>query len=195
MKATEQLKAEHEGIKLILKVMERISNKLEMEKNFLPNDLKRIIEFMKLFVYKCHHSKEEKILFPALEKAGIKNVDGPIEIILNEHPISKLLLSNLEMSLNKFIDRESGSEELVIKEIRNFICLMNNHINKENEILFLMAKKALSNERQEELYFKLEEYEERTVDSCKIEEFHNLLNEMKGRYLNTNSREENFERK
>jgi hemerythrin-like domain-containing protein len=35
------------------------------------------MEFLTVFVDKCHHGKEEEFLFPALEAAGIAREGGP----------------------------------------------------------------------------------------------------------------------
>jgi len=47
--------------------------------------LDQILEFLKVFVDKCHHGKEEKVLFPAMEEAGIPRQGGPISVMFYEH--------------------------------------------------------------------------------------------------------------
>ena len=44
-----------------------------------------VIDFSKNFTDVCHHTKEEKSLFPALEKAGLPTNMGPIAMMLMDH--------------------------------------------------------------------------------------------------------------
>jgi len=69
MKATQQLKDEHEGIKIMLTIMEKISNDIGKGKDLNKDPYAKIIEFIKGFADKCHHGKEEDILFPAMVKS------------------------------------------------------------------------------------------------------------------------------
>jgi hemerythrin-like domain-containing protein len=66
MKATQQLKDEHEGVKVMLDIIERISKQLEETGNLNKEHFEEILGFLKIFVDKCHHGKEEELLFPAL---------------------------------------------------------------------------------------------------------------------------------
>lgn len=71
MKATQQLKDEHEGIKIMLNILGQICFRLETKGDLNEKHFEGILEFLKVFVDKCHHGKEEDLLFPALEEAGI----------------------------------------------------------------------------------------------------------------------------
>jgi len=63
---------EHEGILLGLKILEKIVYVINDKVEYDRSDIKKIIEFLKLFADKCHHGKEEGLLFPAMESAGIE---------------------------------------------------------------------------------------------------------------------------
>ncbi len=42
-----------------------------------------------MFADQCHHGKEEDLLFPAMEAAGIPRESGPIGVMLEEHNIGR----------------------------------------------------------------------------------------------------------
>ncbi len=71
-KPTQDLGIEHGGIMLMLKVMEKVAEKLQNQGEVRKEHLEKIIEFIKNFADKCHHAKEEYILFPELIKKTIK---------------------------------------------------------------------------------------------------------------------------
>ncbi len=84
-KAIEDLKHEHEAIISALRILDRIS--ADISKGSTPDkvDLTHFTGFLKEFADKCHHGKEEGMLFPALVKVGIQDKDGPIGVMLSEH--------------------------------------------------------------------------------------------------------------
>jgi len=48
-------------------------------------DMHDFIGFLKEFADKCHHGKEEGLLFPALIQAGLPEKGGPIGVMLADH--------------------------------------------------------------------------------------------------------------
>ncbi|MEN6477828.1 MAG: hemerythrin domain-containing protein, partial [Rectinema sp.] len=65
MKATGQLKEEHKGVLAMLGSFETILDR--MVGGGAPDraELASILDFLRVFVDKCHHGKEEELLFPA----------------------------------------------------------------------------------------------------------------------------------
>ncbi len=85
MTATKQLRDEHEGIKLMLGILERVTSIAESGQKLDLEHIERMLEFFRVFVDRCHHGKEEDLLFPELEKHGILKNGGPIGVMLSEH--------------------------------------------------------------------------------------------------------------
>jgi hemerythrin-like domain-containing protein len=83
--ASEDLINEHEGILEGLRILEKMVDLIRANKPFEINDLKEMINFFKLFTDKCHHGKEEGMLFPEMEKAGIPKENGPTGQMLIGH--------------------------------------------------------------------------------------------------------------
>ena len=61
--------------------------------------------------------------------------------------------------------------------------LLDEHILKENDVLFQMADKVLTEEVQEKLYDRFEELEEEVIGLGKHEELHKMLEKMSAVYL------------
>lgn len=85
MKSTGVLKEEHGGVTIMLGILKKVCDRLGSGQAVPAGDLDRILEFLKVFVDRCHHAKEEDFLFPALERAGIPREGGPIGEMLSEH--------------------------------------------------------------------------------------------------------------
>lgn len=183
MKATQQLKDEHEGIKLMLKIMEKISIDLEMSKELDVVLYEKIIDFIKGFADKCHHGKEEDILFPAMVNHGIPKEGGPIAVMLHEHQLGRGHIKSLNNAFEEFKDGNKQAIKSIISSSMNYVELLRNHIEKENNILFIMADKVLDESEQSTIFDAFEKLEIEKIGIGKHDEYHHLLKELKSIYL------------
>src|SRR3990167_8915273 len=128
MTSTEQLRNEHQAVLLALEILEKICQKLEAKEKVYSKHQKEVLEFIKIFVDKCHHGKEEDLLFPALEKVGIPKEQGPIGMMLTEHDTGRGYVKGMSENIS--------NPEKFIGEARGYIELLRQHIEKENNILY-----------------------------------------------------------
>jgi len=188
MLATDELKAEHEGITLMLRVLEEIVSQVESGREVDPEDIAQVIEFFKVFADACHHGKEEQLLFPALEEAGIPRLGGPVAVMLHEHDQGRRYVQQMALAalagrnLPEFV--HTGPNMLEFADAaRNYVELLTNHIRKENEILFKMADQVLTPEKQGELRQAFEELERDLIGEGVHEALHAMMERMADKYL------------
>jgi hemerythrin-like domain-containing protein len=179
MKATEDLKQEHEGILLMLNIMEQISAMNELNTVHLA----QIIDFIKTFADKCHHGKEEDLLFPKLIEKGIDKENGPIGVMLFEHEQGRKYIQELSNSFENYKNGDKSAIVGIKDNMNKYINLLRNHISKENNMLFNMADKVLSVEEQDNLFEEFEKIEIERIGVGKHEEYHQLLKLLKKEYL------------
>jgi len=177
MKATEALKEEHKAIQRMLEILDAMCKKLK-KKERVPNvHLEKAIEFIKIFADRCHHGKEEDLLFPAMEKAGISKNGGPIGVMLQEHDLGREYVQGMQNALS------NGQWDLFIESAQGYIELLEAHIEKEDYILYMMADMALSEETQKELLTQFEKIEQERIGVGKHEALHQTLHELEKIYL------------
>ncbi|MDO8638058.1 MAG: hemerythrin domain-containing protein [Candidatus Daviesbacteria bacterium] len=183
MKATEQLKEDHQGVKLALSILEKINLKLKKGENVNLKHLEQLLEFIRVFVYKCHHGKEEDLLFPAMEKAGVPNEGGPISMMLEEHNLGRNYVKNFAKAIEEYKIGDPRAAKQIIKNTNGYITLLKEHIDKEDNILYMIADAHLSVKTQKDLLEKFEIIENEKVGRGKHEEFHKMLNNLQKIYL------------
>ncbi len=183
MSATEDLKAEHEGVRLMLRVLNKIGEILESGKTADPVHLDKIMEFLTVFVDRCHHGKEEDFLFPELEKEGIAKRDGLIGVLLTEHEEGRGFVKRMAEAVEKIKGGGSFGSFLFKDHSKRYTELLFRHIEKENDILFPMADKGLSKEMQDQIKESFDNLEKERIGIGKHEQFHSLLSELKKSYL------------
>ncbi|HOI16199.1 MAG TPA: hemerythrin domain-containing protein [Geobacteraceae bacterium] len=177
-KAIDDLKHEHEAVLFSLKILKGMVDKLSTGEAEVCEDLLRYIGFLKEFVDKCHHGKEEGILFPAMIKAGLPEKGGPITVMLAEHDQGRGLVKMMETAIPS--DRNVSG---LAKSAEDYSILLRNHIEKENNILFVMAEKIMKPDALDQIYAAFEEHEEKVIGHGRHEELHGMLKELKEKYI------------
>lgn len=183
MNYTEQLKDEHQGIMLMLQVLERICDVLDTGETVDIVHLEHIVEFLKVFADKCHHAKEEELLFPAMERVGIPKEGGPIGVMLQEHEVGREYIKGLGEAVADYKLKKTGASQKIIKNARNYITLLSQHITKEDTVLYPMADAHIPKSVQDELLGQFDVIETERIGAGKHEEFHELLKHLKSIYL------------
>ena len=184
MRPTDILIKEHDAILVMLNILEKVCLRLDVGERVEETDLENIVEFFKVFADKCHHGKEETILFPPLEEYGIPNEGGPIGVMLSEHVMGRDNVKEMSNSINDYKEGKEYSSKVFVGYARKYIALLTEHIDKENNILFVMADKRIPEERQQSLLIDFERVEEEKIGPGVHEKYHKLLDELSVVYLN-----------
>ncbi len=172
------LRAEHEVIKRVLGVLERLVARSLRGEGFEAESLARCVEFFRAFADACHHAKEEDLLFPVLESRGIPREGGPIGVMLEEHKLARAYTRDMGESLEA---KERGDAEAVQQfhaATRQYLDLLTNHISKENDILFTMGDRVLTPQDQDSLSSKFCEVACGSFRGKKREELERLADEL-----------------
>jgi len=174
--------AEHETIKTMLKVLENLATKFEKGELVDLEQVKKAIEFITGFADRCHHAKEEDLLFPALEKAGIPRQGGPIGVMLAEHDEGRGHVQAMKEATGRLErgDKKAGSDWA--RHARAYASLLSQHIFKEDNILYPMGNERLSEEAQRKLQEEFERVEKEIIGPGRHEYFEAILEELKKRY-------------
>jgi hemerythrin-like domain-containing protein len=183
MTATKQLRDEHDGIKLMLRVLEKIATNGESGQELSLDRMEQMLEFFRVFVDKCHHGKEEDLLFPELEKHGILKDGGPIGVMLSEHTQGRGYVQGMVDALTGLRRGTREAAMLFSQSAKAYVSLLTQHISKEEEVLFAMADKVLSPGEDQTLVEAFEKLEVERIGIGKHEEFHKLLHEFQDIYL------------
>jgi len=187
MKATDELKKEHRAVKTAMAILDTICQRIEGEQSFETEHLDQLLEFIRVFTDTCHHGKEEDILFPALEAAGVPKEAGPIMVMLQEHETMRGYIRGFAEALDQYKDGDESAVDQIVENVRAYLQWLESHIDKEENILFSIADVHLDAEMQEALYQEFEELEEQRIGRGVHEQFHEVLHTLKDIYLENNT--------
>ncbi len=154
-RATEVLSAEHRVIEKVLDALEKLADAGERA---APANWQKALDFLRNFADKCHHMKEENLLFPALEEHGIPRDGGPIGMMLAEHEEGRAHVRAMAAALDNAPGNPDAWQALR-RRATSYIRLLREHIVKEDEVLFQMADGVLNGDEQKKLLREFEEHE------------------------------------
>ena len=168
-KATQDLRKEHDAILHVLEILDAMISDDKKEDTEMLQYYSELVYFLKTFADKCHHGKEENHLFVDLEKHGVPNEGGPIGVMLYDHNQGREYI----FLMNKAVEAKdlTAFNDAAAK----YRDLMRSHIEKENNVLFVMADKILDDAKQDELFEKFEQYEETVIGHGVHEELHAMI--------------------
>ena len=161
MKSIDRLVAEHDIIERGLDLLEKAVAQIESGQSVPDGFSKWAPQFFRQFADQCHHAKEEDLLFPLLKERGIPEEGGPIGCMLQEHEVDRGCVRRMREA------SETGQfdEGKFVTAAKEFIPLLRQHIDKENNILFQMAQDVLSEADDADLTGKFSKAEqERDLD-------------------------------
>lgn len=143
MSAIEILVDEHQLISRMVNVLTVLNKHVERGDPADVNVLMEVVDFFRIFVDKNHHSKEERGLFPILERRKINPEGCTIQNLKSEHEQARILTTTLADALEKYKTSDSKAKVMICSTLRNSIDLYKDHIWRENILLFPAAEKAL----------------------------------------------------
>ena len=132
------LSGEHRVILQVLAALEAVAKNSSAGKLALA-DAKDALEILRTFADKCHHGKEEDILFPILE-AQVPGF-GPTQVMRAEHVEGRAFIR----AMGDAVERNQAAA--FAGAAFNYVDLLRNHIAKEDDILFRMAQEMLTPEQ------------------------------------------------
>jgi hemerythrin-like domain-containing protein len=159
MQATAILRQEHDVILKMLDGLDGTARQLLTGIAVPPATLTGLLEFFKLFADRCHHGKEEDLLFPLLEQKGMPRGSGPLGVMLFEHDRGRELVREMAAAATEYHGRSGPAGERWAKAAQQYSTLLRDHILKENNILFRMAERMLTPEEQDSLGAEFEKSE------------------------------------
>lgn len=159
--AIDMLAREHKIILQVVLGLHGLTRHLREGRTVEVQLLREAVEFMREFADKCHHAKEEELLFPALVAHGVPLHGCPLDALLHEHKEGRRLVGQLSDAIDAYHAEQSGAGDKITTTIEAIERLYPDHIWKEDEMVFPIAERLIPAEARERLFAQFEEVEAR----------------------------------
>ena len=182
MSATEDLRSEHVGVGRMLGIMDAMALRLRAGEPVEPGDLASSIEFLRVFVDQCHHTKEEQLLFPAMRAANLTDAEETIIILLADHVRGREGAARIADAAQRIAGGEEPATSGLGQAMSEYTRLLHAHIRREENDCFDVADRGLPPAVQDELVEGYERIERDVVGEGRHEAFHALLDTLSQTY-------------
>ena len=176
--ATEILRHEHDAILKMISATEEVARRLDRGERVRPEILGNLLEFFRLFADRCHHGKEEALLFPLLESKGLPRQGGPIGVMLLEHDEGRGFIKQMVEAAEAYKTVPESAGPRWAEPARNYSALLRAHIDKENNILFRIAEQILTPDEQARLAEDFEKVEVEKMGAGTHERLHAMMDQL-----------------
>jgi len=178
MQPTKTLSHEHQVILLVLDAAEREARHIQSNNTVHADKVEKMVDFFRTFADRCHHAKEEKLLFEKMYQRGMPRHTGPIAVMLQEHDQGRAHVR----AMAEVLPGASGGDPAALTRLREnllgYAQLLRAHIQKEDNILYPMADDILLPADQEDLAKAFERVEAEEIGPGIHEKYHQLAHEL-----------------
>lgn len=171
--------AEHEMIERAMSVLKTNLDKLDSG-TYDALQMQRAVDFLLEFGDKVHNQKEEGFLFPLMQERGIPIEGGPLGVMLLEHDAERRLLQHMSTQVDTL---DTASREIIAKfkkEGLEYLVIRAEHIWKENDILYPMARNVMKEGDGERMLTEFTRLNHETYGPKAWENFSGMVSEIEG---------------
>jgi hemerythrin-like domain-containing protein len=176
-KPTQILSDEHRVIERVLSGLEQLT-RLPLSDSV--ERWQKALAFFRHFADQCHHFKEEKVLFPAMEAHGVPNEGGPIGMMLAEHEEGRGHVKSMLAAVEQIASGNAAVAERLFSHARAYLALLREHIRKEDDILFRMADEVIPRDEQLQILEQFEAHETEEMGAGAHEKYLKIAAELEG---------------
>ena len=156
MKPTKVLMDEHRNIERVLDCLEQMTVLADTSGHLDGAGAREALAFFRGYADRCHHGKEEDLLFPMMEKKGFPGNGGPTGVMRDEHETGRAHIRAMDEAIGGAEKGDAGALQSFASHARAYVLLLRDHIEKEDHCLFRMADESLSADDQRELTAQFE---------------------------------------
>lgn len=180
MKATELLKHEHRAILLVIAAVEEEVASITKTGKIHARTVRQMADFLQNFVDRCHHGKEEKHLFAILHERGMPLKTGPLAGLLREHARGRTGVRAVAEAVAGRAAPGAAAIRKAKKHLTAYATLIRAHMEKEDDVLYVVADRILDAQDQQSLCDAFEKLESEEIGEGVHEKYHAWIEELAG---------------
>lgn len=145
MQSIEQLHREHAAIRTALQLLEAYAGKMRAGKAVSASEVETVLAFLVDAGERCHCAREERFLFPLLQRRGTSRDARCITVLLVEHGAAREVLRTLT-HLASSLEADADSRDTFAQMVEVAVPMLRNHLEKEERSLYPLAETVLTPE-------------------------------------------------
>ena len=180
MTPTETLKHEHQIILMVLGAAEGEAQSIQDSGQAHTGKVEQMVDLFRNFADRCHHAKEEDLLFVKMQERGVPVEGGPIGVMLAEHVEGRRLVKAVADALPGAASGDAPAITSIGDNLSAYARLLRAHICKEDYVLYPMADRIFTAEDQAWLTAEFDRVEAEEMGAGVHEKYHEMAHELAG---------------
>lgn len=172
------LMIEHRLIERMIRVMEVLLVDSEAQSKVDPGKVDTIIHFIRSYADRCHHGKEEDILFRALDRKPLSSEHRRImDELVEDHKLGRRITLSLLEANERYKRGDTAGLPVIADRFRSLVEFYPRHIEKEDKHFFMPVMGYFSPEEKEAMIREGHESDSRLLQ----EEYVELVKTLEGK--------------
>lgn len=144
------LMIEHRLIEKMIVVIQKEIGQGEQQKKINPEFIDLAVDFIRVYADRCHHGKEEDILFRELNQKALSSEEKQImKELIEEHQQGRMTVAELVKAKKQYLEGDQEALSIILDRLKFLIDFYPKHIWKEDQHFFLPIMKYFSQEEKE----------------------------------------------
>jgi hemerythrin-like domain-containing protein len=140
MEFSKLLIREHDDIRRALNILGRVTDQIQQAGSIDVHNVNALLLFLQYYAERCHHTKEESIVFPAIRRAlKDQHIDSTLDLkqLTAEHREQCELIAKMQIALF------SGDPAYFARQAGQLTRLVSEHLLKEERMVFPVIEELL----------------------------------------------------
>ena len=178
MLATDLLKHEHQVILLVLEAAAQEAERIAQNGEVRAEPVSEMLDLFHNFADRCHHAKEETLLFVKMVERDPAMESGHIAALLADHVEGRARIAEAGEALPRAAAGDADAVEAVRHNLQAYVTLLRSHIDVEDNVVYPIADGILTGEDQRVLSAAFDKVEEEEMGQGVHERYHEMAHRL-----------------
>jgi len=158
------LMIEHRLIERMIQVMRKDLRRFEKERKADPVFVDMAVDFIRTYADRCHHGKEEDILFRELGKKQLVDEHKRImDELIEEHRWGRKTVGELVDAKEKYAGGDNDQLTIILDRMSALVDFYPKHIDKEDKRFFLPCMEYFNEQEKDSMLSEGWEFDRRLI--------------------------------
>lgn len=132
------LMIEHRLIEKMIVLIQREIDRGKQQKRIDPAFIDLAVDFIRTYADRCHHGKEEDILFRDLNKKSLSSeLKQTMEELMEEHRAGRKTVAAVVEAKERYLKGDQDALAIILDRMQFLVDFYPKHISKENQHFFM----------------------------------------------------------
>ncbi len=158
------LMTEHRLIERMIHILQTELKTLQEKKEFNPQFIDNVVDFIRTYADQTHHGKEENILFRELKKKSLSSEHARImNELIEEHIFGRKITGDLVEANKNYAKGNKEDLDIITEKIKVLAEFYPKHIEKEDKHFFIPVMKYFSKEEQDGMLLEGQNFDRKMI--------------------------------